>query len=90
MPSVPLMWSVWVACFLVFIAFRVYVYRASRNEDDQLVLHESSAHLRQEQEAITARLQSSKPVGMAILGVFGAMTLFVLGYYVLDIIRQFQ
>lgn len=90
MSSIPVMWSVWGALFLVFVAFRVYVYNIRRNEDDQLVLHDSSAHLRQEQETITARLQSTKPVGTAILGLLGAMTLFVLGYYVMDVVRQFR
>jgi len=90
MPSVLLMWVVWGMSFFVFVAFRVYVYRMSRNEDDQLVLQESSAHLQQEQEAIAARLESTKPVGKAILGLFGVMTLYVFGYYVLDMVRQFQ
>lgn len=90
MSSVLLMWGVWCACFLVFIAFRVYVYRMSRNEDDQLALQASSARLVEEQKAISARLESAKPVGKAILGLFGAMSLFVFGYYVLDVIRQFR
>lgn len=90
MPIVPWMWIVWVALLIVFIAFRVYVYRMSRNEDDQLALQDSSAHLRQEQEAIAARLEGARPVGRAILAVFGAMTIYVAGYYVLDMVRQFR
>lgn len=90
MSSIPVMWSVWGALFLVFIAFRVYVYNIRRNEDDQIVLHDSSAHVRQEQEAIMARLEGTKPVGLAILGLLGAMTLYVVGYYVMDVIRQFR
>ncbi|MFZ0396190.1 MAG: hypothetical protein WCF17_01535 [Terracidiphilus sp.] len=90
MTAVPLIWVVWSASFLVFIGFRVYVSRLSRNEDDQIVLQDSSSNILAEQKAIAARLQSARPVGLAILGLFGAVTLFVLGYYVLDMIRQFQ
>lgn len=90
MGSVPLMWSVWGASFLAFIVFRLYLYRLSRNEEDQIVLHDSSARLVEEQKAITTKLESAKPVGLAILGLFGAVTLFVLGFYVLDMIHQLQ
>lgn len=90
MLSVPLIWIVWGASFLVFVAFKVYVHRIGRNEEDQLVLQASSAHLLEEQKAISARLESARPVGKAILGLFGAMTLFVLGYYVVDMVRQFR
>ncbi len=84
------MWSVWGASFLAFIVFRLYLYRLSRDEEDQIVLHDSSARLVEEQKAITTKLESAKPVGVAILGVFGAVTLFVLGFYVLDMIHQLQ
>lgn len=90
MPSVPLMWSVWGVAFLALIVFRVYVYRMSRNEEDQIFLHDSSARLVEEQRAIATKLASAKPVGLAILGIFGAVTLFVLGFYVLDMIHQLQ
>ena len=90
MGPIPLIWVGWGVSLLVFIAFRVYVHRISRNEDDQLVLQASSARLVEEQQAIAARLQSVKPAGLAILALFGVMTLGVLGYYALDIVRQFQ
>jgi len=90
MLSVSLMWGVWGASFLVFIAFRVYLYRMSRNEEDQLVLQESSARLVAEQRAIATRLENAKPVGTAILAVFGCMTIFVFGYYIVDMIHQFR
>ena len=90
MPAIPLIWGVWGVSFLVFVGFRVYVYRASRNEEDQLVLNGSSSHLLEEQKAIAARLESAKPVGKAILGLFGLVTLFVIGYYIVDVIHQFQ
>ena len=90
MPFVPWMWVVWAVLLLVFIAFKVYVSRLSRNEDDQLVLQDSSNHVRAEQEVILARLQKTKPVGNAISALFGVMTLYVAGYYVMDMVRQFK
>ena len=80
-----------VGCFSsVFIAFKVYVARMSRNEDDQLVLQDSSDHLRTEQEAIMAQLQKTRPVGFALLGLLGLTTVYVAGYYVMDMVRQFK
>jgi len=84
------MWVVWAVLLIVFIAFKVYVSRLSRNEDDQIVLQDSSNHLRLEQEAIAARLQKTKPVGHAISALFGVMTIYVAGYYVMDMVRQFK
>jgi hypothetical protein len=90
MPLLPVMWVVWGLFLLVFIAFKVYVSRISRNEDDQLVLQESSAHLRTEQEAILARVEKAKPIGNTLLGLLSVMTICVAGYYVMDIVRQFK
>jgi hypothetical protein len=90
MGSVPLMWGAWGAMLLVFIAFRVYVSRMSRNEDDQLVLQDSSDHLRREQEAMVIQLQKTKPLGRAILAMFAVVTLYVVGYYVMDVVHQFK
>lgn len=90
MPSVPVMWVVWGASFLILVAFKVYVHRIRRNEEDQLVLQVSSARLLEEQKTIAARLESAKPAGTVVLGLFGVMTLFVLGYYVIDMVRQFR
>lgn len=90
MPFHPWMFAVWGALLVVFIAFKVYVSRMSRNEDDQIVLQDSFSHLREEQAAMMVRLQRAKPVGNAILALLGAMTFYVVGYYALDMIRQFK
>jgi hypothetical protein len=90
MPFVPWMFVVWGVLLLGFIAFKVYVSRMSRNEDNQIILQDSFDNLRQEQAAITARLQGTKPVGYTILGLLGAMTIYIFAYYLLDILRQFK
>jgi hypothetical protein len=90
MPFVPWMWSVWGALFLVFLGFKVYVSRLSRNEDDQLVLQESSNHVLAEQQAILTRLEKTKPLGTVILGMLGVMSIYIAGYYIMDVVRQFK
>lgn len=90
MPVIPIMWGAWGAVLLVFIGFKIYVSRISRNEDDQIVLQDSSDQLRKEQEAIIAQVQKTKPVGRALLGLLSVMTVCVAGYYVVDMIRQFK
>ena len=90
MPFVPWMWVVWGVLLISFIVFRIYVSRMSRNEDDQIILQDSFDHLREEQAAIMARLQGAKPVGYTILGLLGSMTIYIAGYYLLDMVRQFK
>lgn len=90
MPFHPWMFGVWGFLLIVFIAFKIYVARMSRNEDDQIVLQDSFDHVREEQAAIMTRLSKAKPVGNAILALLAAMTLYVVGYYALDMINQFK
>lgn len=90
MSVIPWMWVVWGALLLVFIAFKVFVARMSRNEDDQIILQESSAHVLHEQEEIKARLKATKPFGRLLFAAFGVMTLYVAGYYVMDMLHQFK
>lgn len=90
MPFVPAMWIVWGALFLVFAALKLYVSTLSRDEDDQLFLDESFDHVRVAQAAMAAKVSKVQPVERAVLWVLGAMTLFVVGYYVLNIFHQFS
>ena len=90
MPVVSWIWLVWGVVFLVFVGFKLYVSRMSRNEDDQIILHDSFNHVREEQAAIVARLERVKPIEKTILALLGVMTVFVLAYYVMDVIRQFK
>jgi len=90
MPFVPVMWAIWGALVLLFFFLKIYVSRLSRDEDDQIILQESFAHVKQEQAAILAKVRKFQPIEHAVLWILGAMSLFVAGYYVLDVIRQFQ
>lgn len=86
----PGMWVVWGLLVLLFLALKVYTGRLSRDEDDQLVLDDSFEHVRTEQAAIVARLNRIQPLQRTVLVLLCVMTVFVIGYYVVDAIRQFQ
>jgi len=86
----PGIWVVWGFLVVLFVALKVYAGRLSRDEDDQLVLDDSFEHVRAEQAAIVARLNKVQPVMRAVLVLLCVMTLVVVGYYVVDAIRQFQ
>lgn len=86
----PGMWVVWGLLVLLFLALKVYTGRLSRDEDDQLVLDDSFEHVRAEQAAIVARLNKVQPLMRTVLVLVCGMTVFVIGYYVVDAVRQFQ
>ncbi len=86
----PVMWVVWGLLVLLFIVSKLYASRLSRDEDDQIILDDSFEHVKEEQATISARLNKVQPVQNALLWILGAATLFVIGYYILDMIRQFQ
>lgn len=86
----PGMWVVWGLLLVLFLALKVYAGRLSRDEDDQLVLDDSFDHIREEQAAIVARLNRVQPLMRIVLVLLCIMTAVVIGYYVMDAIRQFQ
>ena len=90
MPFVPAMWVGWGLILFLFLAAKIYASRLGRNEENQLILDESSQNLKTEQDAIAGRLSKFKPVQMTTAWVLGAGTLFVVAYYIHDMISQFK
>jgi hypothetical protein len=90
MTFVPAMWMVWSVLLLMAVILKLYVSRLGRNEDNELVLLESSEHLRLEQADIHSKLHTVEPIQRAFLWVWGAASLFVLVYYVHDMVNQFR
>jgi hypothetical protein len=84
------MWITWGALVLIMLALKMYNDRLSRDEYDPLVLAESFEHVKNEQAAILARVNKLAPIRKGVLVLVGAMTLFVIGYYALDVINQFK
>ena len=87
---VPLMWAVWGVLILLFAGVSLYSSHLAKNEEDQLFLDDSFNHVKAEQEAIVARVQKVEPFRRVALVLAGAMTLFVIGYYVMNMVNQFR
>lgn len=90
MTMVPVMWSVWGALVLVFSALYLYRSRLTRDEEDQIFLDESFDHEKNAQAAIIAKVNKIEPVLRVSMGLAAAATLFVIVYYLMDIVRQFK
>jgi len=87
---VPVLWSVWGVVVLALIALKVYVGRLSRDEDDQIILDDSFNHVKSEQAAIIEKVHKIEPIQKVTMWAAVAMTVVVVGYYAIDIYRQFQ
>ncbi len=87
---VPVMWVLWGALVLLLFGLKIYSDRLARDEDDQLVLDEAFEHVKAEQAVIVAKVHKVEPLRKAVLWMAGAMTVVVIGYYVVDMISQFK
>ena len=90
MRIVPLMWSVWGVLVLLLAILKVYDLRLTRDEDDQLILDDAFDQVKNEQAVLMAKIHRLEPMVRIATGLVAAATLFVVGYYVLDIINQFK
>lgn len=88
MTFVPVMWAVWGV--LVLITAALYIYRSSltKDEEDQIFLDDSFDHERVAQEAIVAKVNKIQPMVRLSLVLVAIATVFVIGYYVLDIVHR--
>lgn len=90
MPFVPVMWSVWGAIVLMLAGVWLYRSRLERDEEDQIFIDEAFSQAKAAQAALMAKVAKVQPIMRAMMVVSGVATLFVIGYYVLDIINQFK
>jgi hypothetical protein len=90
MSFVPVMWSVWGLTVLIMAVMFLYRSRLSRDEDDQLFLHESLSHERTAQQALVAKVNKVQPLVRGSEIMAAVATLFVIGYYINDVINQFK
>ena len=90
MTIVPVMWSVWGV--FVVVAAVLYLYRSTltKDEDDQIYLDEAFSHEKSAQEAIIAKVNKIQPLIRVSIWLVAASTVFVIGYYILDIVNQFK
>jgi uncharacterized membrane protein YjfL (UPF0719 family) len=86
----PVLWSVWGGVVLLLIILKVYSGRLARDEDDQIILDDSFNHVRNEQAAIIEKVHKIEPVQRVAMWAAIAMTVVVIGYYIVDILNQFK
>ena len=87
---VPVMWSIWGLLVLFLAAVNLYASRLARDEEDQIFLGEGFTEERSAQAAIAEKVNKVEPAKKLALWMVGAMTIFVIGYYIFDVIRQFK
>ena len=88
MTFVPVMWTIWGVLVVLLAALYIYRSRLTRDEDDQVILDDSFDNVKNEQAAIVEKVKKIEPVLRAFLWLVGAMTLFVIVYYIRDIFLQ--
>ena len=88
MTFVPVMWTIW-SLFVVATA-ALYLYRSSltRDEEDQIFLDDSFSHEKAAQAVIVSKVARVEPLVRIARWAVVAMTVFVIAYYVRDIIVQ--
>ena len=86
----PVMWAVWGAILLLFIVVNVYAGRVARDEDSQIFLGDAMQQEKSAQAAIVDKVNKVEPIKKVILALLGVATVFVIGYYLFDIYRQFN
>jgi hypothetical protein len=88
MSFAPVMWTVWSAFVVILAALYVYRSNITKNEEDQIFLDDSFAHEKAEQAVITARVSRIEPLVRISRWFVIAMTVFVVAYYIRDIMLQ--
>lgn len=90
MAIVPVMWAVWGVLVVIMAALFLYRSRLTKDEEDQIFLDDSFSHEKNAQAAIIAKVAKVQPLLRIAMWVVGIATLFVIGYYILDVINQFK
>ena len=90
MTFVPVMWSVWGLFVLIMAALILYRSRLTRDEEDQIFLDDSFSQEKSLQAAIIAKVNKVQPLVRISEIVVAVATLFVIGYYINDVINQFK
>ena len=90
MTMVIVMWAVWAALVVVLLALAMYRSRLERDEEDQIFLDDSFTKQKAEQAAIIAKVAKVQPVLRASMLMASLATVFVVGYYVMDVVKQFK
>jgi hypothetical protein len=77
---------------LVVITATLYLYRGrlQRDEEDQIFLDDAFSQEKVAQEAIAAKVNSVQPLLRVFIWILAVVTVFVIGYWIWDIVAQFK
>ncbi|MGB8259878.1 MAG: hypothetical protein WCE75_05990 [Terracidiphilus sp.] len=84
------MWAVWGVIVLATGILYLIRSRLTRDEEDQIFLDDSFSHEQAAQAAIVARVNKIQPILKVMKVLVAVATVFVIGYYIWDIITQFK
>lgn len=87
---VPVMWGVWGLLLLLTAGVYLYQSRLTRDEEDQIFLSDSFEHEKAAQSQIAVKVSKIQPVLKICKLLVAAATVFVIGYYILDVYNQFK
>lgn len=90
MAFVPVMWAVWGLTILLMVAMFLYRSRLGRDEEDQLFLGDSFSQEKVHQIAIATKVSNVQPLIRVSEIIAAVATLFVIGYYIIDMYNQFK
>jgi hypothetical protein len=90
MSFVPMMWVVWGVLAVIVVGLRVYKSSLERDEDDQIFLDDSFDQMRNAQAAIVEKVHKIEPIERIFLWLAVAATVFVIGYYIMDMVNKFK
>jgi hypothetical protein len=84
------MWAIWGLLVVITAVMYVYRGRLSRDEEDQIFLDDSFAQEQAEQAAIAAKVSKVEPILKVCQVMVLLATVFVIGYYILDIVNRLK
>jgi hypothetical protein len=87
---VPVMWGVWGLLLLLTAGVYLYQSRLTRDEEDQIFLSDSFEHEKAAQSQIAVKVSKIQPVLKICKLLVAVATVFVIGYYILDVYNQFK
>ena len=89
MSLVIVVWMVWGALGLVLLGLIMYRGSITRYEEDQLFLDDANEFQHRQQTEILQRVKRLEPAIRIFGGVEGLVTLGIVGFYLMDALRQF-
>jgi membrane protein implicated in regulation of membrane protease activity len=87
---VPVIWLVWGSLVLLVLVLKLYARRLARDEDNQLILQDSSEQLKTQQAAIMARIGKVQPKVHMSMWLALSATICMIAYYAFDMVHQFK